>query len=277
MEIFFASLNSGSNGNCYYIGNKKEAVLIDAGISCKETEKRLRSLGISINKIKAIFISHEHIDHIKGAEMLCKKHSIPVYITKNTNNNCRFKIPEHTIVYFNSHEEIQIGDLTIKAFPKHHDAIDPHSFVVEYNNYNIGVFTDIGVPCEQVIKHFGRCHAAFLEANYDDEMLQNGHYPYHLKKRISGDEGHLSNDQALELFIKHRSPHLSHLLLSHLSKENNKPELAENLFRENSAGTLISVACRYNHSELFCIGDDAEKKAAPLKPMQLNLFANPLS
>jgi phosphoribosyl 1,2-cyclic phosphodiesterase len=276
VSISIASLNSGSNGNCYYIGNKNEAVLIDAGISCKETEKRLRSIGISVSKIKAIFISHEHIDHIKGAEILSKKYSLPVYITKRTKNNCSINVPENKIVYFNSHEEIQIGEIKIKAFPKYHDAIDPHSFVVEYNNFNVGVFTDIGIPCENIKKHFSNCHAAFLEANYDEAMLQNGHYPYHLKKRISGDDGHLSNAQALELFMKHRSPYLSHLLLSHLSKENNRPELAEKLFKENSAGTYISVASRYNHSELFCIGDDAYKKAAPLKPMQLNLFINPL-
>lgn len=271
--MYYASLNSGSNGNCYYVGNDTEAVLIDAGISCKETEKRLRSLGLQISKIKAIFVSHEHIDHIKGVEMLCARYSIPVYITEKTIKNSHMRIPKELTFHFRSDVDINIGEIKITPFQKYHDAADPHSFVIECKQDRIGVFTDIGAPCENIKKHFKRCHAAFLEANYDCTMLENGKYPNHLKKRISGNEGHLSNDQALEIFTQYKSDKLRHLLLSHLSKENNTTELVKELFIKNAGDTLITVASRYTHSELFCTGQSSEKKAAPFSTVQLDLFA----
>ena len=272
MSLFFTSLNSGSNGNCYYVSNEQEAILIDAGLSCKETEKRMKSLNLSLKKIKAIFISHEHIDHIKGIEVLSKKYSIPVYITIETFKHSRVPIPEININFITLHEEIIIGSLHITAFPKMHDAIDPSSFIIKYNDLTIGVFTDIGKVCDNVIKYFKQCHAAFLEANYDEDMLENGHYPFHLKKRISGDNGHLSNKQAFELFAKHRPSFMSHLLLSHLSKENNTPALALDLFNKNSYGVSVSIASRYESTQLFELKEKARKKAAPKLSMQLTLF-----
>jgi len=272
MSLFFTSLNSGSNGNCYYVANEQEAILIDAGLSCKETEKRMKSLNLSMKKIKAIFISHEHIDHIKGVEVLSKKYSIPVYSTKETFQQSRVPIPEININFITLHKEIIIGSLIITAFPKMHDAIDPSSFIVKYSDLTIGVFTDIGKVCENVINYFKQCHAAFLEANYDENMLENGRYPFHLKKRISGDNGHLSNKEAYELFESHRSDFMSHLLLSHLSKENNTPELALELFNKNNNGVSISIASRHEATQLFELKETAIKKAASIISMQLSLF-----
>lgn len=258
MSLFITSLNSGSNGNCYYIGNKEEAVLIDAGISCREIEKRMRRLELNIHKVKAIFISHEHSDHIKGVSVLSKKYQIPVYVTELTLKKGGFVIENHLVVYFKTNETISIGNLLITAFSKLHDACDPCSFVVSFNGVNIGVFTDIGTPCENLIFHFKKCHAAFLEANYDEKMLEDGSYPFHLKKRISSSSGHLSNSQALELFKNCRSSFLTHLLLSHLSKNNNCPELVQALFSENAEGVRIIIASRFEETEVFEIGNLAE-------------------
>lgn len=252
--LFITSLNSGSNGNCYYVGNAKEAILVDAGISCKETEIRMARLGLSMSKVKAIFISHEHGDHIRGLKVMAKKYQIPVYITEGTMGNCKVSLPEHLVVNFSSHEKVEIGSLSVMCFPKMHDAAEPHSFVVCCENIKVGVFTDLGVVCDQLSLHFQQCDAAFLEANYDEELLRDGKYPYYLKTRISGGMGHLSNTQALELLNNFRPANLSHLLLAHLSKDNNDPELVEHLFNQHANGTQIIVATRYAETPLFTIG-----------------------
>jgi phosphoribosyl 1,2-cyclic phosphodiesterase len=278
MSLFISSLNSGSNGNCYYIGNEHEAVLIDAGISCRETEKRIRRLGLSMEKVKAIFISHEHGDHISGVEGLSKKHQLPVYVTAPARHHGRLKIGEQFARDFKAYEPVQIGALSVNAFPKLHDAADPFSFVVEGGGVKIGVFTDIGVPCTHLIRSFGQCHAAFLEANYDEAMLEQGTYPQHLKNRIRGGKGHLSNTQALELFTTYRPAFMTHLLLSHLSKNNNRPELVDRLFSAHANGVHIVVASRYKETDVFKI-DSAQIEpyvAAPRlqqqKIVQASLF-----
>jgi phosphoribosyl 1,2-cyclic phosphodiesterase len=273
MSLFVTALNSGSNGNCYYIGNHEEAVLIDAGLSCRETEKRMRRLDLDIKKVKAIFISHEHGDHIKGVSVISAKYNLPVYITPETLRHSRLQLNPHLIVPFTKFEPVAVGGLSIIAFPKHHDAADAHSFVIEGNQVRIGVFTDIGQVCDQLFFYFGQCHAAFLEANYDEVMLQNGRYPYHLKSRISGGKGHLSNHQAFALFLAGKSPKLSHVFLSHLSADNNDPDLARALFQTQSGATKIVVASRYQETQVFHIGvGDNVAEMAKAAPEQLSLF-----
>jgi phosphoribosyl 1,2-cyclic phosphodiesterase len=278
LSLFIASLNSGSNGNCYYIGTQEEAVLIDAGISCRETERRMKRLELSIKKVKAIFITHEHADHINGLHKLVKKHKIPVYINHSTRRNQSLEWSEGMAVHFNAYEPIQIGALTITASPKFHDANDPHSFIVSYNNVNVGVFTDAGRVCENLIKNFQLCHAAFLESNYDEDMLQNGGYPLHLKNRIRGGHGHLSNKEALQLFMENRPSFMSHLILSHLSKNNNTPEIVENLFKSVAGNTQIIIASRKEESTVYHIeyvaGTSLRPKVNLLKreEAQLSLF-----
>ena len=216
MSLFIASLNSGSNGNCYYIGNDREAILVDAGISCRETERRMKRLGLSMQKVKAIFISHEHSDHINGVSVLSRKYNLPVYITPGTLQNSSLSLNEELVLSFIAYEAVQVGELFVSAFPKFHDAAHPHSFIIECKGIKVGVLTDIGAACQHVTSHFSQCHAVFLEANYDEEMLDKGRYPYHLKRRIRSGHGHLSNSQALEIFINHRPAYMTHLLLSHL-------------------------------------------------------------
>lgn len=253
MSLFITSLNSGSNGNCYYIGNETEAVLVDAGISCREIEKRMKRLGLLMEKVKAVFISHEHSDHIKGLPTLVKKYRLPVYITNATRRNGRLDFEEKLVKHFIAHETVSIGSLSVIAFPKFHDASDPYSFVISCNKVYVGVFTDIGKPCKNVVQYFKQCHAAFLEANYDEEMLQNGNYPFHLKKRISGGLGHLSNKEALQLFIDHKPHFMSHLLLAHLSENNNSPKLVQEIFDAHAGDVKITVASRFQETEVFHI------------------------
>jgi phosphoribosyl 1,2-cyclic phosphodiesterase len=253
MPLFIASLNSGSNGNCYYIGNEQEAVLVDAGISCRETEKRMLRLGLSMRKVKAIFVSHEHTDHISGLTVLSKKYQLPVYITYATLHGSGLMLDEALVCPFTGFQSIYIGSLQIKAFPKKHDAADPYSFLITCGEITVGIFTDIGFACENVVHHFGQCHAAFLEANYDDEMLDKGSYPFHLKRRIRGGNGHLSNKQALELFKTHKPPFMRHLLLAHLSKNNNDPQLVQEIFDAHSGETNIIVASRYAETAVLRI------------------------
>jgi phosphoribosyl 1,2-cyclic phosphodiesterase len=253
MSLFVTSLNSGSNGNCYYIGNDNEAVLVDAGISCREIEIRMKRLGLSMQKLKAVFISHEHADHICGLTVLTKKYQLPVYITPQTLLHCKLKLEKNLTATFTAYEPTIIGNLKITAFPKFHDAADPYSFMVSCNKIKVGVFTDIGAPCKNVISYFKQCHAAFLESNYDDAMLQQSSYPLFLRSRISGNNGHLSNKQALQLFTTHKSSFMSHLFLSHLSKNNNCPKLVQQLFNENAGEVKMIIASRYGETEVYHI------------------------
>jgi phosphoribosyl 1,2-cyclic phosphodiesterase len=267
MSLFIASLNSGSNGNCYYVGNGREAILVDAGISCRETERRMKKLGLSMTRVKAVFISHEHTDHIRGLPGLAKKFNLPVYITPGTLRGCPFSL---TGAYaFRTYEPVRIGELTVTGFPKLHDACEPHSFIVEGNGVKVGVFTDIGAPCDHLARHFRQCHAAFFESNYDEEMLDKGRYPYYLKKRIRGGLGHLSNREALEFFQAQRPAFMTHLILSHLSAENNHPSIVQNLFAQHAGATKIFIASRHEETPLFTV--TTGKVAAP-KMMQASLF-----
>ncbi|MES2679759.1 MAG: MBL fold metallo-hydrolase [Bacteroidota bacterium] len=277
MSLFITSLNSGSNGNCYYIANETEAVLVDVGISCREVEKRLGRLGLNMNKVKAVFISHEHSDHIKGVKVLAKKYALPVYITSLTHSSSGLFIAGELLRTFNAYSPVKIGDLEVTAFPKLHDCAEPHSFVVSGNGVNIGVFTDIGRVCHHVINNFKICHAVFLETNYDEEMLEEGNYPFYLKKRIRGGHGHLSNAQALELFNNHRTELMTHVFLSHLSRDNNHPSLVHDLFTRNAGNTHVVVATRDEETSIYHItGVASAKQTAPESPVhkgvQTSLF-----
>lgn len=272
MSLFVTSLNSGSNGNCFYIGNKTEAVLIDAGISCRETEKRMRNLQLSMQQVKAIFISHEHTDHIRGVQVLAAKHKLPVYITSDTLYRSNLLLDKNNVRSFTANAPVQIGNLSVIPFTKHHDAIDPYSFVIEGNGTKVGVLTDIGKLCEQVIDHFKQCNAVFLESNYDEQMLEEGNYPLHLKRRIRGGKGHLSNKQALDLFVTHKQDFLSHVFLSHLSANNNNAELVHQLFTKHAGNTKVVVASRHRETPLYTISNDGDSFTEVKSAQQMCLF-----
>jgi len=230
--------------------------------------------GLAIEKLKAIFISHEHGDHIRGLETLSSRYRLPVYITPDTLRHSRLRLNEQLICTFTDRQPLSLGNFVITPFIKHHDAAEPYSFLIESNEIRIGVFTDIGQVCDQLRFFFGQCHAAFLETNYDEDMLQKGRYPWHLKNRIRGGKGHLSNTQALNLFLTHRSDYLSHLFLSHLSADNNDPDLVRSLFRSQGGHTHIEVASRYQELPLYAIAAGSMPAQPSTIPVaeQLRLF-----
>jgi len=261
MSLYYTSLNSGSNGNCYYVGNEQDAVLVDVGISCRETERRMSALGLPVEKLRAIFVSHEHADHIRGVNVLSRKYNIPVYMSVATCLNSLVQVEAGLMRTFSACEKLEIASLAVHAFPKQHDSIDPYSFTVSYKGATVGVFTDIGEACPNLVQHFSNCHAAFLEANYDEDMLENGKYPVYLKRRISSNFGHLSNRQALDLFKQHKAPYLSHLILSHLSEHNNHPAILTDLFLPHANGTQIEIASRYAETAVFYVEAPSSFKA----------------
>lgn len=280
MSLFVASLNSGSNGNCYYLGNEQEGVLIDVGISCREVEKRLKRLDIPVSRIKAVFITHEHNDHIHGVPAFTKKHKLPVFTTEGTilYGNLGNEIERERINVFRPYQSVKIGNISVTAFPITHDANDPHNFIVASDSVTVGIFTDIGFPCYHVTQHFAQCHAAFLESNYDEHMLEFGSYPFQLKNRIRGGKGHLSNRQALKLFLDHRPAFMTHLFLSHLSQNNNSPDIVEEVFSGIAHSTHIAVMSRDRESSLYLIENNLGLRSKAVRPpvhfleVQLSLF-----
>ncbi|MCG6185971.1 MBL fold metallo-hydrolase [Maribellus maritimus] len=247
------AIASGSNGNCYYIGNEKDAILVDAGISCKQILLRMKEKELNSAKIKAVFISHEHSDHLRGARVLAKRLHVPVYITAKTYNAAYKNLRPDYPRFFEPASEINIGEFTVYPFLKNHDAAEPCSFRIEYAGKNIGVFTDIGEACENVQFHLEKCDALFLETNYDEKMLWEGRYPYILKRRIASAYGHLSNNQAFQLLNNHAGDHLECVFLSHLSKENNSPEIAFKEIQALETRFKVKLTSRYEAGEVMQI------------------------
>lgn len=268
------SLNSGSNANCYYVGNASDAVLIDAGLSARETLKRLQERSLDVQTIRAILISHEHTDHIKGLPVLARQLNIPVYASAKTMRYLGL-VDYPQLLTLHDAQPLSLGELQIMPFQKFHDAVEPMSFVISCDGLHVGVFTDLGRPCSNLVHYFKQCHAAFLEANYDEEWLEKGPYPLHLKKRIRGGEGHLSNKEALALFETHRPPQLTHLWLSHLSQTNNHPDRVMELFQPFQEQLHVSVASRYESSAAFQLASNIRFALKPhRKPVlkQARLF-----
>jgi phosphoribosyl 1,2-cyclic phosphodiesterase len=278
MSLSIASLNSGSNGNCYFIGSATDAVLVDAGLSCAQALRRIGQLGIERKQLRGIFISHEHTDHIRGLAALSVSLDLPVYINEGTLKATRTALPKSQVHIIAAGQSVRAGSLEVVPFSKNHDAADPLSFLVRHQDITAGVFTDIGHVCTEVSNRFSECHAAILESNYDPVMLRNGRYPEHLKSRIVGGKGHLSNRQALDLFRDCRAPHLSLLLLGHLSAENNCPGLVQELFAPFAGNTTVAVAGRYAATEMYPIvgrSTDGPSLLVPrvmAAPKQLSLF-----
>ncbi|AIM38918.1 beta-lactamase [Sphingobacterium sp. ML3W] len=249
----YCAIASGSNGNCYYIAKGETAILVDAGINNKHIHLRMFNLGIDPTKIKAVFITHEHTDHIRGLSVFVKKYDIPVYITEGSYEGTRLHLPAHLVHYIDADTVTTVGEMKIYGIPKYHDAKEPCSFLISDGTYNIGVLTDIGRPCKNVQHVIKHSDVLLLESNFDEDMLKNGRYSYFLKNRISSGWGHLSNTVALDLFINHRSPRLKHLMLTHLSGENNTVEIVHDTFRPHCEDIFLSVATRFEETEIFDI------------------------
>ncbi len=252
-KLEICALASGSNGNCYYIGNDDESLLVDAGLSARQLQLRFQAKRIDEKKISAILITHEHADHARGARVLSKRLKIPVYITKKTYLALSKANRPVDPIWFEADESFIIGKFEVHAFAKQHDAVDACSFRVGYAGRNVGVMTDIGTACERVKEHFSQCDAVFLESNYDDDMLRNGPYPYYLKERVASDRGHLSNVQAFELATGFAGEQLHTIFLSHLSGENNTPELADSVFNSLRARFRVELTSREKPTDLVLV------------------------
>ena len=226
----FAALSSGSCGNCFYINNGNSSILVDAGISCKQILSCLADLNQDASKIRGIFVSHEHIDHIRGIDVLARKFNIPIYATKGTCKNGFLCSQDDLINEIKPEETIKLGGMEVSAFSKSHDASEPVSFQIK-NGKIISIITDIGYACKNVCESVQDSDFLILESNHDIEMLENGSYPYFLKKRILSNLGHLSNLHSGLCVLEHGKRKLKNLMLAHLSENNNNPKLALSCFR----------------------------------------------
>ena len=225
------SIASGSSGNCIYIGSDRTHILVDAGISNRRIEKGLNEIGIKGSEINGIVITHEHSDHVRGLGVLARKHEIPIYGTKETLEEIRGMSSLGEFSADLMHEvrpdvEFSIGDLELQPFSIDHDAANPVAYRVKHERKSVAVATDMGHYDSYVIDHLQGLDALLLESNHDVNMLQTGPYPYYLKRRILGDHGHLSNENAGRLLCWLLHDNLKKVLLGHLSKENNYEALA---------------------------------------------------
>lgn len=225
----FFSLYSGSTGNSLLLQSENCNLLIDSGVSAKKVIDGLEQVGTSISNIDAILVTHEHSDHIQSLGTLSKKYNIPVFANKKTwdaMKSQKDKIEDHNVKFFTSNENFEIKDISIHSFSIPHDAADPCGFNFVSNKEKFSVATDIGHMTTNIIDCLENSKFLMLEANYEPEVLKCSRYPYLLKTRIAGPNGHLSNQLAGKTIAKLMDSGLEEVMLGHLSKENNFPELA---------------------------------------------------
>jgi phosphoribosyl 1,2-cyclic phosphodiesterase len=217
-------LASGSSGNCTFISSNESNILVDAGITLKRIRNNLDELGKDLNELNGVFVTHEHSDHIKALEKLDKE-NVPVFINKETYMASKLQLNNLKLI---TDTKFEFNDLMIKPTSISHDGANPYGYKVTNKNKTAGVFTDLGIANHEVKSIIKDADAMVLETNHDIDMVLNGRYPYHLKQRILGDKGHLSNIDAGLLVKNHASEKLKNVFLSHISKNNNTDELALN-------------------------------------------------
>ena len=248
MEL--CSIASGSSGNCIYVGTDATHLLVDVGISGKKTEVGLNSIGRSLNTVDGILITHEHSDHICGLGVLSRKYHIPIYATEKTIEAIKMssslgKINHDLFIPIKADDSFRIKDIMIEPMHTSHDAADPVAYRFKYENKKVAIATDLGTYNEYTVECLKGMDLLFLEANHDVRMLQVGPYPYKLKQRILGDRGHLSNELSGQLLKRIIHDKLQGVVLGHLSKDNNIPELAYETVRvELALGSDVYNECQ---------------------------------
>lgn len=225
------SIASGSSGNCIYVGSNRTNLLIDAGISAKRIENGLNSIDILPDTIQGILVTHEHSDHVQGLGILARRYHMPIFATYETARAIKQirslgDIPDELFHFIKPNEAFQINDIDVEPFSTSHDAANPVCYSIQSEGHKVGFATDLGKYDDYIVSNLEASEILFVEANHDVNMLMVGKYPYYLKQRILGDRGHLSNDTSADLISKLINPRLKHILLAHLSKENNYEELA---------------------------------------------------
>lgn len=250
-------LASGSRGNALFVSTGETRLLIDAGLSLRELAARLAAIGQTAEDLDAVFLSHEHVDHLRGLGPLCRKTAMPLYIHPQTHQAAAAtlgKVPR--LCEFDTGHAIHFRDLCIETIPLTHDAVSPVGFIIESKEGRIGVATDLGIATRLVKERLSRCRALVLEFNHDEELLRDGPYPWPLKQRIRGSHGHLSNDAAGELLDTLLWEGLEGLFLAHMSETNNTPRHAEVvaqsvLARQNRCAPQVMLGWQHRPSDLF--------------------------
>jgi phosphoribosyl 1,2-cyclic phosphodiesterase len=231
--VKFSILASGSGGNAGYFETARTRILIDAGLSCREIERRLRLLGIHPRELDILIITHEHGDHVRGAGPLARRYDLPLYANRKTLAMASRNLgPIPRTMLIETGQTLQIRDLRVETFTKCHDAVDPFGLVLHQDHQKIGLATDLGRSTRLLEHRLEGCHALIMEFNYDPVMLEQGPYPLEVKRRIKGAEGHLSNEQAAGLLRSIMHDHLHYVVLAHLSRTNNHPEKAHHEARD---------------------------------------------
>lgn len=231
MSVIFCALGSGSKGNSYLVGNDKNKILVDAGLSAKNIRENLSALGVSLNEINGIVVTHEHSDHIAGIRVLSKKYGIPVYANEKTLSAIVRKFPDlesKNVRAFKNGESFYIGTLDVSPFKTPHDSVCACGFSIYSGIHKVTVATDIGHMTKTVFENLKNSDILVLEANHDIQMLIDGPYTPFLKQRVQGPKGHLSNDMCGQTLAHLLDHGLKHIVLAHLSEENNTPEIAYN-------------------------------------------------
>lgn len=263
----FCSLASGSNGNCYYVGNGDEGILIDAGIGLRSIRKRLKEIGVALKQVKAVFITHDHIDHIRGLSALVNSMNLPVYATKETwegisNNRATSDISPEKHCPITEEKTLLLIGFQITPFSVSHDASGAVGFHVLNSHHSLCLATDLGHIGERAGHYLKKASMLVLESNYDEEMLTNGRYPVYLQNRIRGDKGHLGNNQTADFLAENYHPGMKHILLCHLSEHNNTANLVLSTLRNRLTeqnvnlhpDTSIRTLPRMARTELIHIG-----------------------
>lgn len=237
-------LASGSKGNSLFVGCKQHGILVDAGLSGVEIQRRLAAKDIDPERLTAILITHEHSDHVKGAGIMSRRFNIPVYISQRTYNACSGLGKIEYLHFFECGQAFAIDDLKVTPFSISHDASDPAGITLECESIKIGIATDLGIATNLVKNHLKNSDLLYLESNHDLQMLLNGPYPWHLKQRIKSRTGHLSNTDTKTLIAELKTDRLKHVILAHLSEENNCPQKAAQEVSQslNASGIQLHVA-----------------------------------
>lgn len=219
-------LASGSKGNALFVSCCNTSFLIDAGLSGVEVQRRLNDINVDPESLNAIIITHEHTDHVKGAGILSRRFNTPVYMTQKTHGASKNLGKVEDLRFFECGTPFSLDQVLVSPFSISHDAVDPSGFTLEYNGHKIGIATDLGIATSLVKDHLKNCDVLYIESNHDPEMLINGPYPWYLKQRIKSRTGHLSNEDARNLVSELKTDALKHVILAHLSEENNCPKKA---------------------------------------------------
>jgi phosphoribosyl 1,2-cyclic phosphodiesterase len=244
MGLSFTLLGSGSSGNTTLVSDGTTHVLVDVGLSGRETAKRLRECGIEPDRISAIVVSHEHGDHCRGVGPLAKNLEIPVFMTEEAFNCSCIKLDPAKHRRINSGESFDVNGICFTGFSVPHDASDPLGFVVEKSGVKIGIVLDLGYLSNLVIERLKGCDGIVMESNHDVQMLKVGPYPWALKQRVMSRRGHLSNDSVAQFLENDFDGKASHVILAHLSRKNNLPELALLSAQRGLEARSVSIACR---------------------------------